>query len=68
MDVHDFVKKLGFSFLRAFLGAFVAGVPGILAVPNFTAGKAALVAVGIASLTAGFRAVQVFLPGVDSHA
>lgn len=68
MNVNDFVKKLAFSFGRAFLGVFLALVPGILAAPNLTAGKAAAVAAVAAGLTAGVRALQVFFPGVDPHA
>lgn len=68
MSAEEFAKKVAFSFGRAFVGSFVVLVPGILAAPNFTAGKAAAVAAVIAALTAGVRAVQVFFPGVDSHA
>lgn len=68
MTAQTFAKKVLFSFVRAFLGAFLVLVPGVLAAPNWTAGKAALVAAVVASATAGVRALQVFFPGVDSHA
>jgi hypothetical protein len=68
MPIGEFAKKLVFSFGRAFLGAFLVLVPGILAAPNLTAGRAALLAAAIGGLTAGVRALQVFFPGVDSHA
>ena len=53
-----FLKKLGLSFARAFIGAFIAGLTGLLAVPNWNAAKAAGVALVVAALTAGVRAVQ----------
>lgn len=54
----DFAKKLAYSFARAFIGAFLAGLTGLLAVPDWNAGKAAAVALVVAALTAGVRAVQ----------
>lgn len=54
----DFLKKLALSFARAFVGAFIAGVTGLLTVPDWNTGKAALVALVVAALTAGVRAVQ----------
>lgn len=68
MSAEDFAKKVAFSFARAFLGAFAVGVTGVLDAPNWEAGKAALVALVIASAVAGVRTVQVLFPGVDSHA
>jgi len=55
------LEKLFWSFLRAFVATFAAGAAGLLAVPDWNAGKAALVALSVASLTAGLRAVQHFL-------
>ena len=54
----DFLKKVALSFARAFIGAFIAGATGLLTVPDWNAGKAALVALVVAALTAGVRAVQ----------
>lgn len=54
-------EKVAFSFLRAFGATFLAGALGLLAVPNWSAGKAALIALSVASLTAGIRAVQHLL-------
>ncbi len=68
MSAEAFAKKVAFSFIRAFIGAFLVLVPGILAAPNWTAGKSAVVAAVIGALTAAVRAVQVFFPGVDSDA
>lgn len=56
-----FLLKITLSFVRAFVAAFAAGAGGILAVPNLTAAKAALLALSVAALTAGVRAVQHFL-------
>lgn len=52
------LKACAFSFARAFLGVFIAGLAGVLASPDWNAGKAALVALSAASLVAGFRALQ----------
>lgn len=54
-------EKVAFSFLRAFGATFLAGMLGLLAVPDWNAGKTALIALSIASLTAGIRAVQHLL-------
>lgn len=54
-------EKVAFSFLRAFGATFLAGMLGLLAVPNWDAGKAALVSLSVAALTAGIRAVQHLL-------
>lgn len=55
------VKRVALSFVRAFVGAFIILAPGILAAPDLTAAKAAIVAAFIAAVTAGFRAIQAFL-------
>jgi len=61
----EFLVKVALSFARAFVGAFIAGATGLLTVPDWTAGKAALVALIVAALTAGVRAVQA-LVGVET--
>jgi hypothetical protein len=53
-----FLKKLAYSFARAFIGAFLVGLTGLLASPNWDAAKAAAVALVIAAVTAGVRAIQ----------
>ena len=60
------IEKLMWSFGRAFLAVFLAGSVGLLNVPNWTEAKAALVALVIAAVTAGIRAVQHVL--VDTPA
>ena len=55
-----FAQKLAWSFGRAFAGVFIAGLTGVLAAPDFSTGKAALVALSMASLIAGIRAIQHF--------
>lgn len=54
----DFVLKLVYSFVRAFVGAFIVGIAGIAAVPNLSAAKALVVAAAVGALTAAVRAVQ----------
>ncbi len=60
-----FFKKVVLSFVRAFVGVFIAGVGGVFALPNWSASKAALVALSAAALTAGFRAVQALLTDLE---
>jgi hypothetical protein len=60
-----FFKKVALSFIRAFLAAFVTGLAGVLAAPNWGAGKAALVAVSIAAVTAGIRAIQAIFTDLE---
>jgi hypothetical protein len=50
--------KLVLSFVRAFVAAFIVLVPGILAAPDFNAGKAAAIAALVGALAAAARAVQ----------
>lgn len=52
----------GTAFLRAFGITFLLAVTGILAAPNVAAGVALSVAALIASIAAGLRAIQVFIP------
>lgn len=60
------MKKLlyaaGTSFLRSFGATFLTWAPGILAATNVSAGVALSIAGLVASLGAGFRALQVFVP------
>ena len=58
-----FLKKITYSFSRAFVATFLAGIMGLLAVPNLEAGKALIVALSIAGLTAGVRAIQHVFAG-----
>jgi hypothetical protein len=58
MFTTDFIKKLAWSFGRAFLGSFIVGIAGIAVVPDLSAAKALLLAAATGALTAGFRAVQ----------
>jgi hypothetical protein len=52
------------SFLRAFIGALVITLPGVLNAPDFGTGKALAVAAIIGAVTAAVRAVQGLLtPG-----
>lgn len=59
------LKKLAWSFGRAFVAAFVVGIAGIAEVPNLSAAKALVLAAATGALVAGVRAIeQVVLPKV----
>jgi hypothetical protein len=66
----QFIKKIAFSFARAFLGIFIAGISGIgqdfLSTHDWNTLKSALLALVVAGIIAGFRALQhVFLDDPD---
>lgn len=50
------------AFLRAFGVTFLLAVTGILAAPNVDAAVALSIAALVASVAAGLRAIQVFIP------
>lgn len=56
------------SFARAFLAALVAGVIGLLEMPDLPTGRSIWLAVIIGALTAGVRAIQGLLTPDDSPA
>lgn len=56
------LSEAGRSFLRAFAASLVVLVPGILSAPNFTIATGLGIAAFVASLAAGLKAVQVFVP------
>ena len=56
------LEKAGLSFLRAVVGVVLVFAPGLLNAPNFQAAKTALVAVIVAAIAAGLKAVQVYFP------
>jgi hypothetical protein len=53
---------VGTSFLRAFGAALLTFVLGILAAPNYTIAVSLSIAALLASIAAGLRAVQVWVP------
>lgn len=55
-----FLKKVALSFVRAFVGSLLVLIPGVLASPDFSSGKASAIAALIAAATAGVRALQFF--------
>lgn len=55
----------GTSFLRAFGAAFLVYAIGVLAAPDFASARSLSIAALLASLAAGLRAVQVFVPQVS---
>lgn len=67
----NFVRRVGMSFLRAFVVTFVLGLTDVISAvgPNATewgAGKAALVALVVASVTAGVRAIQALTTTIET--
>lgn len=56
------LERAGASFLRAFGAALVLLLPGVLAAPNLDKAYALGVAAFVASLAAGFRALQEWVP------
>lgn len=50
------------SFLRAFIASLVVLIPGLLAAPNLAQAAALAWAASIASVIAGLKAIQVFVP------
>lgn len=58
----DLLQKAGAAFLRAFGVSFLFFATGILSAPDGQAAWALSVAALAASITAGLRAVQVFIP------
>lgn len=56
------LSEAGRSFLRAFGGSLVVLLPGILSAPTLHGVAALGIAAIIASLAAGLKAIQVFVP------
>jgi hypothetical protein len=52
------LKKLGLTFFRAFVAAFVVGIAGIYAVPDLNAAKALVLAAITAGIAAGVHAID----------
>lgn len=53
------------AFLRAFAITFLMAATGIAAAPNVGAAQALSIAALIASIAAGLRAIQVFIPALS---
>jgi hypothetical protein len=56
------LSEAGRSFLRAFGGSLLILLPGVLSSPDFGTTRGLAVAALIASVTAGLKAIQVFVP------
>jgi hypothetical protein len=56
------LSEAGRSFLRAFFASLLILLPGVLAAPNLDASFGVAVAALIASIAAGLKAIQVFVP------
>ncbi len=59
------LSNAGRSFLRAFAGSLLVFIPGVLAAPNLGAVRGLALAATVASLAAGLKAVQVFVPALS---
>lgn len=55
-------EKAGLSFLRAVIGSVLVFAPGFLNAPDLAAARTALVALFVAAIAAGIKAVQVYVP------
>lgn len=60
----NLLEKAGASFLRAFGAALLVLAPGIFSAPDLQGAKLLAVAALFAALTAGFKALQVFVPAL----
>jgi hypothetical protein len=59
------LEKAGASFLRAFGGAVIVLLPGILWATDFSTAKALAISALYAAGAAGLRSVQVFIPALS---
>lgn len=62
---HVLFFAVGTAFLHAFGGALLTYALGILAAPNLSVAVSLSVAALLASIAAGLRAVQVFIPQIS---
>lgn len=65
MSFTDVLSNAGRSFLRAFVASIVVYAPGILQAPDLSAMKSVGTAALVASLAAGLRALQDFIPALQ---
>lgn len=56
------LSEAGRSFLRAFAASLIILLPGVLAAPNFNGAVALGLSALIASLAAGLKVIQAFIP------
>jgi len=59
----NFLSEVGRSFLRAFAASILVLSTGVLAAPNLNEAYLLATAAILASVTAGLKAIQVFVPG-----
>jgi hypothetical protein len=60
--MQSLLSEAGRSFLRAFAASIIVLAPGILAAPNLNRAVAIGIAAVMASIAAGLKAIQVFIP------
>lgn len=56
------LSEMGRAFLRAFGGSLIILLPGVLTAPSLNGAVALGIAALVASLAAGLKAIQVFIP------
>lgn len=64
-----FWKRVGLSFVRAFIPVFILGVIPLwdqIVAGDWDAGKSALIALISGAVTAGIRAAQIFFTTVET--
>lgn len=59
------LSAAGRSFLRAFVAAILVLAPGVLSAPNLNRATALGIAAVIASIAAGLKTLQVFVPQIS---
>jgi len=62
--MRSWLSAAGRSFLRAFAGAIIVLAPGILAAPSLHNAELLGVAALLASIAAGIRAIQAYIPAL----
>lgn len=61
ISTQDLIERAVWTFIQAFLGAFVVLAPGILSAPNLANAKALAVSAIAAALAAGISAVKTYI-------
>jgi hypothetical protein len=62
----DTIKRVAWTFVQAFVGAFLILAPGFFKAPNLGEARALIVAALVASLAAGVSAVKNLLAKPES--
>lgn len=64
----DLFATIGRTFLKTFVSSIIVFAPGVLAAPNLSEATALAVAAIVASVSAGLKTIQVYVPQLSvSH-